>query len=74
MQDLNGYVNSFKDLRQQFERVYAQSRILGNPEGYQLDMNVHEHLANGTNNTDWMFVYELPINLQITEKLAPKGM
>ncbi len=74
IQDLNAYVNGFKDLRQQFEKVYAQSRILGNPEGYQLDMNVHEHLANGTNNTDWMFVYELPINLQITEKLAPKGM
>jgi hexosaminidase len=74
IEELQAHVNSFSELRGQLEKVYAQSRILGNPEGYQLDMNVHEHLANGTNNTDWMFVYELPINLQIKEKLAPKGM
>jgi len=69
---VRNYVESFNDLRAQFEKVYSNTRILGNPEGYQLDMN--QHLANGTNNTDWMFMFEMPMNLKITEWLKPKGM
>jgi hexosaminidase len=34
-----------------------------------LDQNHHEHLANGTKNDDWMFVYELAMNKKIGEWL-----
>jgi len=66
---LKKYLNYFDELRKNFEAVYSQTRILGNPEGYQLDSNFHNHLANGTNNTDWMYMYELPMNQKILEWL-----
>jgi hypothetical protein len=72
VQKLTEYSDSFKKLREQFEKTYGQTRILGNPDGYQLDSNFHEHLANGTNNTDWMFMYELPVNKQIEVWLEPQ--
>jgi hexosaminidase len=67
-------VNEFPSLRSRFENVYSQTRILGNPEGYQLDSNYHHHLANGTNNTDWMYMYELPMNRKIMEWLAKQDL
>jgi len=71
---LRNYTDGFSKLRAEFERVYSKTRILGNPDGYQLDPNVHGHLANGTNNTDWMFMYEIPMNLKIAEWVKPKPM
>lgn len=61
------FTENFEKLRAQFEDVYGETRILGNPEGYQLDSNFHHHLANGTNNTDWMYVYELAMNKKVSE-------
>lgn len=63
------YVNSFPVIRSQLEKVFSETRIMGNPVEYQLDNNFHEHLANGTNNTDWMYMYELPMNQKIKEWL-----
>jgi hexosaminidase len=68
-QELTAFVNGFKTLRTKFEEVYGKTRIMGNPEGYQLDSNFHDHLANGTNNTDWMYMYELPMNEKIMQWL-----
>jgi hypothetical protein len=42
---------------------------MGNPSGYLLDSNFHEHLANAMNSTDWIFVYELPMNKKVSEWL-----
>ncbi len=67
--ELAELVNGFTSLRKNLEEVYGKTRILGNPEGYQLDSNFHHHLANGTNNTDWMFMYELPMNEKIRQWL-----
>jgi hypothetical protein len=53
------YLDSFKKLRADFERVFSVTRILNNPPGYLLDENVHEHLANFRNDAGWMHVYEL---------------
>jgi hexosaminidase len=64
-EELAAFVNGFEMIRTKFEEVYAKTRIPGNPEGYQLDSNFHDHLANGTNNTDWMYMYELPMNEKI---------
>jgi hexosaminidase len=69
---LKKYITGFSNLRSEFENVYSLTRIMGNPEGYQLDSNFHEHLANGTNNTDWMFMYELPFNKKVLQLLSGK--
>lgn len=71
---LKKFVNEFQKLRISFETVYSKTRILGNPEGYQLDSNFPSHLANGTNNTDWMYMYELAMNQKIKEWLAEQGI
>jgi hexosaminidase len=68
-EELAKFVSGFETIRTRLEEVYAKSRILGNPEGYQLDSNFHKHLANGTNNTDWMYMYELPMNDKIRQWL-----
>ncbi len=43
---------------------------MANPAEYILDQNQHHHLANGTNNSDWMYVYELAMNLKINNWAA----
>jgi hypothetical protein len=73
-QEIATYINGFDDLRIKLETVFSETRMLNNPEGYQLDSNLHEHLANGTNNTDWMFMYELPMNDKIKEWLSTQSI
>jgi hypothetical protein len=72
--EVKDYADGFNKLRAEFEKIYSKTRIMGNPEGYQVDNNVHGHLANGTNNTDWMFMYELPMSLKVAEWVKPKPM
>ena len=56
---------SFADYRKQYEAVFSKTRFLANPPGYILDQNNDPMLANGTNNSDWMFVLELEMNLSV---------
>jgi len=51
--------NSFRDLRNSFEQVYAKSRILTKPDDYILDQDHHQHLANQTKSFDWQFYAEI---------------
>lgn len=66
---LQQYVNGFEQKRKEFEEVFSQTRVLNNPSDYQLDQNHHAHLANGTINSDWMYVHELAINDNIQKWL-----
>jgi hypothetical protein len=66
---IKNLVLSFDRLRTTFDSVYSETRLPGNPAGYQLDSNMHRHLANGTINSDWMFRYELSINKKVMEWL-----
>lgn len=68
-ENISRFLDSFKTIRADFEQVYAKTRILSNPDSYVRDQNQHEHLANGTKNDDWMFMYELAINEKIREWL-----
>lgn len=68
-QQLEEYVSGFSQKRQQFEEVFSQTRVLNNPPDYLLDQNHHAHLANGTINSDWMYVYELAMNDHIKKWL-----
>jgi len=63
------WVDGFASMRARLEEVFGRTRMMGNPEGYQRDSNLHLHLANGTNNTDWMYYYELAMNKKIREWL-----
>ena len=63
-EQIKKHVDDFNLLRQRYENVFTQTRILRNPDGYLLDENQHQHLANA-NSSDWMYVYELAMNEKI---------
>ena len=69
-EQIKNYTNHFNELRKNFEDVFSMTRILNNPADYMLDQNVHEHLANGSNSSDWMYIYELAMNSKINNWLA----
>jgi hypothetical protein len=64
------YVDSFDTIRKAYEDVFSETRFLKNPDGYILDQNLDFMLANGTNNSDWMHLYELKLNGLIREQLS----
>jgi molecular chaperone GrpE (heat shock protein) len=72
-EDIKSYVTSFRTIRNNFEQVFSKTRIMANPADYVLDQNHHDHLANGTNNSDWMYVYELAMNSKINDWLLKKS-
>ncbi|HAZ03069.1 MAG: glycoside hydrolase family 20 [Bacteroidetes bacterium GWF2_42_66] len=49
----------FTGLRDQFEQVYGETRILTKPESYILDQDHHSHLANQAISFDWQFLAEV---------------
>jgi hypothetical protein len=65
------YINTFPQVRKAYEDVFSETRFLSNPEGHILDQNIYTLLANGTNNSDWMYVHELKVNGMIRELLNP---
>jgi hexosaminidase len=67
------YVDSFKNIRQNVKAILSETQILNNPTDYKPDQNHHAHLANGTVNSDWMYLYELPMNTKIREWLSGKS-
>lgn len=64
-QQVHQLVNNFQARRQRFEEVYSATRFISNPQDYILDQNGHHHLANGTLNSDWMYVFELAMNRKL---------
>lgn len=69
-QKIKKYVNDFAEIREKYENVFSKTRVLSNPADYILDQNQHPHLANGTLNNDWMFVYELAMNRKLNDWLG----
>jgi hypothetical protein len=67
---VRSYANSFSEIRKKYENVTTKSRVLHNPADYMPDQNHHHHLANGTVNSDWMYVYELALNESIVKKFS----
>jgi hypothetical protein len=68
--EVKAYTESFADIRKSYENISTRTRVLHNPSDYLADQNHHHHLANGTNNSDWMYVYELALNKTIEQKFA----
>lgn len=69
---ISEWVDGFAAMRARLEQVFGRTRMMGNPAGYQRDSNLHLHLANGTNNTDWMYYYELAMNRKIGKWLQSR--
>ena len=67
---VKSFTASFADIRNSYENVTTRTRVLQNPQDYIADQNHHHHLANGTNTSDWMYVYELALNESIQKKFA----
>lgn len=51
----------FKVMRENLESVYSETRFMQQPEGFIADMNHHNHLSSKTDNSDWLYLYEIPI-------------
>ena len=56
---LQHFLLEFHTIRQQLEEVYGRTRILNKPEGYKLDQDHHQHMANQSLNFDWQFWAEI---------------
>lgn len=65
--ELEDVCRDFSWMRADFENVYSQTRFMQNPAGYIADHNHHNHLAALTDNSDWWFLYELPMMRKIKE-------
>jgi hypothetical protein len=59
LKHLNELRVEFARLREEFEAVYAKTRILEKPANYILDQDHHVHLANQSLNFDWQFKAEM---------------
>ncbi|MCF0205022.1 MAG: hypothetical protein HUK12_07000 [Muribaculaceae bacterium] len=57
--------DDFRTMRESLETVYSKTRFLENPAGYISDMNHHRHLAALTNDSSWLFLYELALLKQL---------
>jgi hypothetical protein len=64
---IGDYAAGFDNIRKKYESIFKRSRVLHNPSDYLPDQNHHAHLANGTNTSDWMYVYELAMNEKIRQ-------
>lgn len=68
--EVKNFSAGFAAIRKSYESITTKTRVLQNPPDYLADQNHHHHLANGTNNSDWMYVYELAFNESIQKKFA----
>jgi hypothetical protein len=62
-------LDAFSTMRNELEAVYSEVRFMQRPEGFISDLNHHSHLAAKTNNSDWLYIYELPMIKQISQWL-----
>lgn len=71
---LQELIQKFGTFRQEFEKVYSQTRILNKPENYILDQDHHNHPANQSVNFDWQFISEIlfleKVNTHFKTKIA----
>lgn len=65
-------LNEFQGYRDQYEKLFSATRFLSNPPGFILDQNNDPMLANGTNNSDWMYVVEMEMNQRVQHWLNKK--
>ena len=70
MENISIVCNDFKVMRSNLEKVYSRTRFMENPAGYIQDFNHHNHLAAKTNNSDWLYLYEIPMVKKIEKWIS----
>ena len=65
IEDIQNLVFEFKEVRNQFEKVYSKTRKINKPSDYILDQDHHRHPANQSINFDWQFTAELMLQTKI---------
>ena len=61
LKKLKDTCDGFDLMRENLEEVYSKTRFMEQPDGYIEDMNHHNHLSAKTQNSDWIYLYELPM-------------
>ncbi len=61
LKDMQAEVEYFYQMRKDVLCSYSKTRFMENPEGYITGNSHHYHLAARTNNSDWVFWFELPM-------------
>lgn len=51
----------FCEMRRNLLETFSKTRFMDNPDGYIAGNSHHKHLAAKTNNSDWVFWFELPM-------------
>ena len=64
---VSGVCDAFGEMRAELESVYSRTRFMENPAGYIADLNHHNHLSAKTNNSDWLYLYEIPMVRKVRE-------
>ena len=57
-------------MRSQFENVYSEIRFLSVADGYIEEVDSNKHLSARTNNSDWMFYFEIPMVKQLKKLIS----
>lgn len=60
-QNLKKVCADFTDMRTKLEDVYSKVRFMNASDGYIADNNHHNHLSALSLNSDWLYLYELPM-------------
>lgn len=69
LEKISAICNDFDVMRSKLEGVYSRTRFMENPSGYIEDLKPSRHLAAQTNNSDWIYMYEIPMVEKIREWL-----
>jgi hexosaminidase len=70
LSEINNLCNYFNVMRSQFENVYSEIRFLSVADGYIEEVDSNKHLSARTNNSDWMFYFEIPMVKQLKKWIS----
>lgn len=57
----------FPVMRKNLETVYTRTRFLEQPSGFMMDSNFQNNISMKSLNSDWMYLYEIPMIQKIKE-------
>lgn len=70
LSEISNLCNYFNVMRSQFENVYSEIRFLSVANGYIEEVDSNKHLSARTNNSDWMFYFEIPMVKQLKKWIS----
>lgn len=68
--EISAVCDYFEVMRTNLESVCSETRFMRQPDGFIPDMNHHNHLASKTNDSDWLYYYEIPMIQKVQDWLT----